>query len=1053
MANPIANAQDLKDVLDAIYNNNAQYDTYQNLTLYYNDITRTATIFTVDEEDEENTKNVIAVFNPENVVTQDNAFFVTLMKSATVNVSTEETSVYDFALGGYVNVDTLLKNICVALGVSLSNTFADANPSLYNDMINIIRNEYGKALENNAPYIMKKFVNLDTQEESYKSLVPLMCIVKIAVYLSNLGIFSSDVNLQTTMPSKDSFPFFNMGNTSTNLAAFCDANNLEYPTFADLGMEVRNKQDFINFIRMYYTENVYDRDAPFISNGLNAFDKWLEQYEAEVDWSQFIYVYWTQTTSTATNTETFYARQIPIDKVLQQTAIENINGDDTSCFGNNGYYFTSMSRLFKEDNITSTFFTLTVSHNNTTQEDTITHNKGVNSYNKGSVYVNINQRTVNNLKPKTFFKPYSTTQGSTNDWYQINSSLWVQYIDVFPRLSQNTEYKNLKLLNGNDILGYSFKKFLEKENINITFDDDDIIYIVNRSSTLSIVIFKHANTIGITSSTFLTSYNAYNKVPVKQYYKYINNQWVYIPQDNILSVFEYSNSWSGSTTLTFTQPITIDIHRFTWQNYWTLTDYTNDTLTEQNNFNFNTYFGGSSTLFANNLGEIVEVGGSSTIEGLSLIDGATYPKNVIDLNSFNQTYPNWWKTQSNNPQIIDGVLAPTVTSTQWGAVAISNTTPQTQEDADSGDIDFTDTELIDDIVDDVDNAAEDQDVPPSDPNENGIEDEGESPDDTLERVRPQLLQGGFIKQYALNGTQMQTFADAMNNPDIIQTLQRLVSNPIDAIISLQVGYIYNDTASIANEVLQINGLTWASLTNSPTGTRLNNNIIEGLDFGMIQVPLEYHTYQDYTTTTLQLYLPFVGFVHLDVNEFMGHQLDLVGSIDTLTGSILYVVSSYKDGQRRELYQFQGNCQQQVPLNQKDNTQLLTGMMQLGATALTGGVMMGAGGAALNTANAIAGNIENPNLNILKPNITHGGSVGGNVGLLGNMIPYAFVERKQIYDPKHEIIGEVQGLPANSSVVLGSLKGYTVVKDVVVKTSATQDENNEIERLLKEGVIL
>jgi len=305
----------------------------------------------------------------------------------------------------------------------------------------------------------------------------------------------------------------------------------------------------------------------------------------------------------------------------------------------------------------------------------------------------------------------------------------------------------------------------------------------------------------------------------------------------------------------------------------------------------------------------------------------------------------------------------------------------------------------------------------------------------------------------MNGTQMQTFADAMNNPDIIQTLQRLVNNPIEAIISLQVGYIYNDTASIANEVLQINGLTWASLTNSPTGTRLNNNIIDGLDFGMIQVPLEYHTYQDYTTTTLHLYLPFVGFVSLDVNEFMSHQLDLVGSIDTLTGSILYVVSSYKDGKKRELYQFQGNCQQQVPLNQKDNTQLLTGMMQLGATALTGGVMMGAGGAALNTANAIAGNIENPNLNILKPNITHGGSVGGNVGLLGNMIPYAFVERKQIYDPKHEIIGEVQGLPANSSVVLGSLKGYTVVKDVVVKTTATQDENNEIERLLKEGVIL
>ena len=54
----IETAQDLMNVLDAIYNNLNTYDTYSSLKLYYNEIQRTSTIFKVKDD---NTESVVAV--------------------------------------------------------------------------------------------------------------------------------------------------------------------------------------------------------------------------------------------------------------------------------------------------------------------------------------------------------------------------------------------------------------------------------------------------------------------------------------------------------------------------------------------------------------------------------------------------------------------------------------------------------------------------------------------------------------------------------------------------------------------------------------------------------------------------------------------------------------------------------------------------------------------------------------------------------------------------------------------------------------------------------
>lgn len=80
-----------------------------------------------------------------------------------------------------------------------------------------------------------------------------------------------------------------------------------------------------------------------------------------------------------------------------------------------------------------------------------------------------------------------------------------------------------------------------------------------------------------------------------------------------------------------------------------------------------------------------------------------------------------------------------------------------------------------------------------------------------------------------------------------------------------------------------------------------------------------------------------------------------------------------------------------------------------------------------------------------------GSISANAGIMGCKTPFIRIKRNKGYNANN--LNTLEGLPANSTVSLGSITGYTVVKDVIVKVKATQEECREIESLLKGGVIL
>jgi hypothetical protein len=88
----------------------------------------------------------------------------------------------------------------------------------------------------------------------------------------------------------------------------------------------------------------------------------------------------------------------------------------------------------------------------------------------------------------------------------------------------------------------------------------------------------------------------------------------------------------------------------------------------------------------------------------------------------------------------------------------------------------------------------------------------------------------------------------------------------------------------------------------------------------------------------------------------------------------------------------------------------------------------------------------------KSGVKQSGSLGANAGALGIRIPYLIITHPVAYDAYR--YQNQHGYPLNQTVVLGSLSGYTRVKDIhLAGIPCTDDELEQIESLLKDGVII
>ena len=266
---------------------------------------------------------------------------------------------------------------------------------------------------------------------------------------------------------------------------------------------------------------------------------------------------------------------------------------------------------------------------------------------------------------------------------------------------------------------------------------------------------------------------------------------------------------------------------------------------------------------------------------------------------------------------------------------------------------------------------------------------------------------------------------------IAGTLASIFTNPLNAIISLHC--IYCEPDVIGTREIRLGYLA------SGVSAKYVVSQYKEVDCGTIRIPEYYGDCRDYSPyTTINLFLPFIGFRPIKVDDVMGSELSIKYFVDVYTGTCLACVSVNKGGVIQLTYNFDGNCSVMLPLTSGSWANMTVGL----ATALTSMIV-----------NPVAGALQIPNAVHNGISMSSQGQLGCNAGAMGRKKPYVVITNTQAYDAVG--YNELYGYPANILTKLSQLEGYTKVKEVHVENvnNATVDEKNEIERLLKSGVII
>jgi hypothetical protein len=277
-------------------------------------------------------------------------------------------------------------------------------------------------------------------------------------------------------------------------------------------------------------------------------------------------------------------------------------------------------------------------------------------------------------------------------------------------------------------------------------------------------------------------------------------------------------------------------------------------------------------------------------------------------------------------------------------------------------------------------------------------------------------------------TQLNSLGAWLWSSNFIDQILKIFNDPMQAIIGLHKVYATPNISGSGN--IKVGYL------DSGVPSNIVGNQYTYIDCGTVSLREYYGNILDYSPyTTVQLYLPFIGIVSLDIADVSRSSITVKYGVDVLTGACLASVSVQRDNAGGVLYQYSGNCACQYPLSSGSYMGMVTGAIGTIGSLAKGNIF----GSAL----SIAG---------MHTNIEHSGGFSGNSGAMGIKKPYLIISRPQ--SVMNDGFPSIQGYPSNYYTRLGNCSGFTQVAECHVENiSATDKELDKIKDLLKDGVIL
>lgn len=345
------------------------------------------------------------------------------------------------------------------------------------------------------------------------------------------------------------------------------------------------------------------------------------------------------------------------------------------------------------------------------------------------------------------------------------------------------------------------------------------------------------------------------------------------------------------------------------------------------------------------------------------------------------------------------------------------------------------------------------------------------------------VNSGMISIFSPTAIQLQDLADLLFSYNFFDWLQKNLQNLEELIVSL--GMVPFEVTTGGSPSVTFLGFDISSFTH-PVYLRTCTEQYYEFDMGSIAfngTDSRIHTSDsvfDYSPfSRLGIYLPFIGFQELDIDEVRRSTISLRYRIDVLSGTCIAIINVSDAQGSRDIYQFSGNCLTQLPLGSTDMSSIVQGSLNIATAALSAGAtgaIASAGDSMLEgipgdsmaatekeyahaqnsakVSNAV-GNLASATVNGImgmKPNYKHSGSIGASGGMLAVKQPYIFLTTPREAVP--EDYEKYCGLPCNITDNLGNFSGFTVVEDIRLNgLVATSTEVEEIYQLLKSGIIV
>lgn len=301
----------------------------------------------------------------------------------------------------------------------------------------------------------------------------------------------------------------------------------------------------------------------------------------------------------------------------------------------------------------------------------------------------------------------------------------------------------------------------------------------------------------------------------------------------------------------------------------------------------------------------------------------------------------------------------------------------------------------------------------------------------------------------------------------LNSFKKLFNDPFDTLLGLSIIPIVPPTSGTKN-------IMFGNLDSGVSAKVISHQFVPNVDMGSVTLGEVYNGALDYSPfTTVSIYLPFIGYRELNVQDIMNSKIHLVYKFDVLTGGCIaeLYVDHLKTGNKSSdnskfkweshsglLASFEGQCAVNIPLASQDYTNTIRAM--IGAVGMVGGAAasFATGNPALGVA-ALAVGSANSAMQASTPTVQRSGHLSSSNAIMANLTPFLTVTRPHQCKPAKYY--KLRGVPSQiyvsklSNLATSKHDYYLQVAEIpdIKVAGATDTEIAEIKNLLKEGVVL